>query len=93
MIANPQYRPEYDCIQVLTQLNDYADGELSPELCNEIEAHLAGCEDCQIILDTLRKTLYLVQHISDEPEELPEDVEVRLFAALNLEDFLPPHRR
>ena len=92
MITKPQYRLKYDCHQVLSQLNDYADGELSQDLCVELESHLARCEDCQIVLDTLRKTLYLVQHINTEPQELPEDVEIRLFAALDLEDFLPQAR-
>ena len=83
---------EQDCHQVLTQLNDYADGELSPELCVELEAHLAQCDNCRVVLDTLHKTIYLVRHIDDQPEALPVDVEGRLFAALDLEEFLPPVR-
>jgi hypothetical protein len=41
------------------------------------------------MLDTLHKTLYLVQHLHDVPPELPGDVEYRLFAVLDLEEYLP----
>ena len=80
---------DHDCRQVLSELNDYVDGELSPELCVALESHLEQCENCQIVLDTLHKTVYLVQHIDDELQKLPGDVEYRLFASLNLESFLP----
>ena len=83
--------PATTCNQVLTQLNDYVDGELSGDLCTELEAHLDGCHDCQIILDTLRKTIYLVRYIQEDPPSLPNDVEYRLFAMLDLEEFLPEH--
>ena len=59
------------------------------ELCVELESHLEHCENCQIVLDTLHKTVYLVEHLDDEPQELPGDVEYRLFATLDLETFLP----
>lgn len=78
-----------DCSKILSELNDYADETLSPELCVELEAHLAGCENCQIVLDTLKKTIYLVQRLDNETQTLPEQVEHRLFATLNLGDFLP----
>jgi predicted anti-sigma-YlaC factor YlaD len=80
---------DVDCRQVLTELNDYVDGELSAELCVALETHLHECENCQIMLDTLHKTLYLVQHLDDAPQELPDDVEYRLFAVLELEEYLP----
>ena len=78
-----------DCHQVLTQLNDYADGELSVDLCQDLEAHLAECDNCQVVLDTLRHTIYLVHHLDDQPAELPKDVEQRLFAVLDLDEYLP----
>lgn len=89
MSANPNHNHEHNCSQVLSELNDYVDGELSNELCVELEAHLDECENCQIVLDTLHKTVYLVQHIDDEPQQLPGDVEYRLFAALDLDSYTP----
>ena len=64
------------------------DGDLAPGLCAELEMHLSECDNCRIVLDTLSKTLYLVRHLDDEPDELPGEVEQRLFAMLDLDDFL-----
>lgn len=35
-----------DCFEVLAQLSDYLDGELSNGDKAKIEAHLAGCAEC-----------------------------------------------
>jgi len=82
-----------ECQEVLSHLNDYIDGELSPELCAELEAHLAVCHDCRVVFDTLNKTLYLVHQLRENPPELPETVEYRLFAIMNLEQFVPRKRK
>ena len=75
------------CHDLLGCLSEYVDGELSGELCVELERHLAGCENCRIVVDTLRKTIYLVQ-ASNEQTDLPEDVRSRLYHSLNLDDYL-----
>lgn len=81
-----------DCQKILTELNDYVDGELAPSLCRELETHLTGCQNCQVVLDTLTKTVYLVHQLGNTPDQLPSGVESRLFAVLQLEDFLPDLR-
>ncbi len=40
------------CNQLLADLSAYLDGEMSAELCTEIEHHLTGCEDCRVVVDT-----------------------------------------
>lgn len=75
-----------DCATLLSSLSDYIDGELSPELCLEIEKHLAGCEDCTVILNTTKRTIDLV-HFPPAQNSLPEDVRQRLFKRLNLQDY------
>lgn len=77
----------HDCSHLLHSLSDYVDGDLGQELCNEIERHIADCEDCRIVVDTYKKTIYLYHETAAEPE-IPSDVRVRLFRRLNLEDFL-----
>jgi hypothetical protein len=77
------------CSLVLTHLNDYIDEVLSPELCDVLEAHLAECENCRVVFDTLSKTLYLVHQLRETPPELPEKVAYRLFAVMNLETYVP----
>ena len=77
------------CDLVLTHLNDYIDQALSPDLCDELEAHLAECKNCRVVFDTLNKTLYLVHQLKETPPELPEKVAYRLFAVMNLQEFVP----
>lgn len=75
------------CRRLLGSLSEYIDGTLSESLCEEIEKHMSGCENCQIVVDTMRKTVDLVQ-ICAGPETVPDEVRKRLFLRLNLEDFL-----
>ena len=71
------------CHDLLGCLSEYVDGELSGELCVELERHLAGCENCRIVVDTLARTVTLYHDHGHEP--LPDDVKSRLFKALNLD--------
>jgi anti-sigma factor RsiW len=73
------------CRALVAQLNDYLDGELPPDLCAELDAHLAGCPDCRVVLDTLGKTVQIVRTLDLTPPELPADVEARLLARLGLQ--------
>lgn len=68
------------CRELLGALSDYIDGELEAHLCQEIEKHLAECQNCQILVDTLRKTIWLYQQ--ERPESLPQAVAERLRQAL-----------
>jgi len=72
----------YSCKQLLASLSDYLDGEAGEELCAEIERHLADCENCRIVIDTLRKTILLYHTLP--PPSPPESVRFRLFHALDL---------
>jgi predicted anti-sigma-YlaC factor YlaD len=76
------------CSNLLEYLSSYIDGELEDQkLCSEIESHLDNCENCQIMVDTLKKTLYLYQN-QTEKEPLPSDVRTRLFLKLELDKYL-----
>ena len=75
-----------NCATLLGSLSDYIDGELGPELCREIEKHLAGCDNCRIVLNTTKRTIDLVQ-LPLAQNTLPEDVRQRLFKRLNLQDY------
>ncbi|MCD6339086.1 MAG: zf-HC2 domain-containing protein, partial [Verrucomicrobia bacterium] len=46
-----------NCRELLEQLNQYVDGDIDPALCEEIERHLADCDPCQVMVDTLPKTI------------------------------------
>jgi len=75
-----------DCKALLGSLSEYIDGELPAELCQEIEKHLAGCENCRVVLNTTRRTIDLVH--TPENQDVPTDVRERLFKRLNLDDYL-----
>jgi anti-sigma factor (TIGR02949 family) len=75
------------CLDLLASLSDYVDGDLPQGLCDEIEKHMSECENCRIVVDTLRKTVYLYR--SDSPAEtVPEDVRRRLYHRLDLDEYL-----
>jgi hypothetical protein len=75
------------CKQMLSSLGEYVDGTLGEELCAEIEKHMQGCDRCQIVVNTLKKTVELYHDTADD-EQLPADVRQRLFVRLNLDDFI-----
>ena len=78
---------EIDCGKFLESLSDYVDGILGDALCKEIENHMVGCDDCRIVVDTLKKTIYLY-HETSVKATIPMDVRERLFHRLDLDDFI-----
>jgi predicted anti-sigma-YlaC factor YlaD len=75
-------------------LSEYLDGEASAESSAkswaeisakgwaEIEGHMAGCEDCRVVIDTLAKTIVLYRTMPQP--DLPDGVRQRLYKALDL---------
>ncbi len=59
-----------NCPEYINELNDYLDGGVTPELCAEIEAHIGRCENCRIMVDTLKQTVTLCRE-GKEVGELP----------------------
>jgi anti-sigma factor RsiW len=73
-----------ECQELLQQLNAYVDGELVAELCQELQQHLDDCPDCEVVFETLSRTVAFYRNLDEEPAELPADVEARLFQRLSL---------
>ncbi len=82
---HPDSHDHEACRRYLSTLSDYADGTLSDDLCQELEAHMATCENCRIVVNTLSKTIMLYRQMP-EPE-IPHAVEERLYKVLNLQDY------
>lgn len=76
-----------NCDELLGSLSAYIDGDLGSELCQELEKHLAGCDNCRVVLNTTKRTIDLMQTPLEKPD-LPEDVRERLFKRLNLDNYL-----
>lgn len=78
--------PAPKCRELLSSLSDYLDGALKEDLCRELERHLSDCEDCRVVVDTLKKTIYLY-HASSQAD-VPVEVRERLFKRLELDEFI-----
>jgi len=76
-----------ECKQLMSNLSDYLDGDLQPELCVTIAEHMKNCENCRIVVNTLRKTIEIYKNTPSNTE-LPEDVRERLFLKLHLDEYL-----
>ena len=48
-----------DCATLLQYLSDYIDGDLSEELTDAAQHHLATCENCSVVLDSTQKAILL----------------------------------
>ena len=70
-----------NCDEVLDSLSEFLDAEARADLCREIEEHLRHCHDCQVEVDTVKKTIVLYQ--SDRVTEVPLTTSHRLRAALS----------
>ena len=64
------------CLDYIKELNDYIDGELDSAICAEIEKHIGECNNCRIMVDTLKQTVRLCRE--GKPENLPAVLESRL---------------
>lgn len=79
-------KPKGHCKEMLAAFSDYISGEAAEALCAEIEAHLAECKDCQLLVDALSRTVTLCR--SAQSEDLPGPVKERLYRRLDLSDYL-----
>jgi RNA polymerase sigma-70 factor (ECF subfamily) len=77
------------CKDLLGNLSDFIDGELDEVVCQELQRHMAGCENCQVVYDTMTRTIYLY-HASATDTQLPEAVRGRLYETLQLDDLRKP---
>ena len=71
------------CRHLLGDLSDYIDHEASVEICAEIEEHMDDCENCRVVVDTLKKTITLYRTLPQP--DMPDGVRQRLYKALDLE--------
>ncbi len=68
------------CAELLEALNEYVDGTVDPAICEEFEAHMAGCNPCQVVVDNIRGTISLYKE--GRPHALPVECHQRLHSSL-----------
>ena len=69
-----------NCKQVVQQLSDYLDGELTPALRHELSQHLCECKDCELVVNQTKLTVEI--YCDAEMVDLPQQVRTRLHQAL-----------
>ncbi len=69
-----------NCTDLLSQLSDYFDGQLSPELLEEVRTHTAGCKHCKVVLDTTHQTIEVYK--DNEIYEVSTELRERLHSAI-----------
>jgi hypothetical protein len=67
---------ELTCAEVLRELSNYMDDDVTAELRRRINAHVSNCAGCKAIYDGVRNVIVLVG--SDETISLPEGFSQRL---------------
>ncbi len=70
----------FSCEDVLAELSDYLDEELSDSLRKQVEAHMSHCRTCQAVYDSTRRTLRIVTESGSF--ELSEDVSSRVASSI-----------
>lgn len=70
-----------NCRHVWDRISDYIDGSLDPAIRADVEKHLAHCEICSAVLDSVRNVIILM--MDDRVVELPIDFSKRLHARLD----------
>ncbi len=68
------------CTDFLSQLTDFFDGAVSPELLAEVEHHIAECKHCEVVLDSTTKTINIYR--DHELYEFPVDTRERMRTAI-----------
>ena len=67
---------EISCLEVIRELSNYIDQDITPDLKAQIEAHLPHCKHCTAVFDGSRN---IVRLITDEHSfELPAGFSQRL---------------
>ncbi len=71
------------CKDLFAKLSDYLDGQLDPGRCDDIEKHMDGCDPCKAFLESLEKTVSLLQ--KHEPGKLDAETAASFRSALLME--------
>ena len=61
-------------------MSEYLDDTVDPETRRELQQHILECPNCEVILDTTRKTLAVYKGSQEQP--VPESVRARVWKVL-----------
>ncbi len=72
-----------ECKEIFARLSEYLDQSLPPDMCEQIERHIAGCAPCEEFVESLRRTVELLRQYGPGPAPGPlhEQARSELLAA------------
>jgi len=65
-----------NCSKYIQNIADFIDGDIDETLCADIEKHLEECNNCRLMVDTLKQTVVLCR--DGKQEKLPPEIEAKL---------------
>lgn len=71
-----------NCDEIFESLSEFIDEELIEAKCQEIRVHLQGCDNCQVVVDTLRRTVTLYREVPSP--QLPAEARLKLHAVIRM---------
>ena len=82
--GEPTVAARPSCPDVLTMLSKKLEDEISPDVCAEMEEHVAGCPHCRGICDSLKRTLALCKSLPTPtvPQHVQESLRKAVASAL-----------
>jgi RNA polymerase sigma-70 factor (ECF subfamily) len=72
------------CPDVLSLYSRKLEGDIGPELCAEMEKHIAACGRCRAACDSLKRVLAVCRSVPEErvPEPVQESVRAEILKVL-----------
>ncbi len=82
--GEPALAARPSCPDVLTMLSKKLEDEIGPDVCAEMEEHVAGCPHCAGVCDSLKRTLALCKSLPTPtvPEHVQESLRKAVASAL-----------
>ncbi|MFT3924150.1 MAG: sigma-70 family RNA polymerase sigma factor [Myxococcales bacterium] len=73
--------PTPNCPDVLDLFSRHLEGDVPPDLCRQLEAHVGACASCRAKCDSLKKTLALCRSVPEA--EVPAEIQASIREALH----------
>jgi RNA polymerase sigma-70 factor (ECF subfamily) len=80
LLGPPPQASTTACPDVLQMLSEHEEGDISAEVCAQMEQHLESCPHCRGACDTLKRTLVLCR--TSPALDVPDDVQEAVRSAL-----------
>lgn len=70
----------FDCDDLIKELGEYLDDQTAVSVRKELEAHMAHCRSCKVLVDTTLKTIKITT--SSRSFDLPSSLSQKIMAKI-----------